>query len=98
MRRLRRCGGHGRRDGGSSFALLSVSSALTLDACVLTAGSGGAGGPGGAGQVGQTGGDHGNGAGNGCQGGAGGNGGNGGGGGGGAGGLSVAIGYTGPSP
>jgi hypothetical protein len=84
--------------GGSSFALASVGSAVTLDACTLTAGNGGTGGTGGAGQAGQLGGFAGNQSNPGCSGGTGGTGGQAGGGGGGAGGYSVALAYTNPEP
>jgi hypothetical protein len=86
------CGGGagvGAGGGGGSFALVIVSSTVTLDTCVLKTGTGGTGGTGGAGQDGQGGG--GPGMSPGCNGGAGGLGGGGGGGGGGAGGPSVGV-------
>jgi hypothetical protein len=98
------CGGCGGgkgtagNPGGSSFALVSFNSGITLDACTITAGSAAKGGNGGDGQVGQSGGLAGNPSQPGCAGGAGGNGGAGGAGDGGAGGLSVAIFYKGMQP
>lgn len=91
------CGGRGGgpgQAGGSSFALLSVTSNMFLEQCTIRTGPGGAGGGGGRGQVAQAssrvvpGGTVGL-----CNGGRGGHGGSGGGGGGGAGGLSLGIGY-----
>jgi hypothetical protein len=95
------CGGGGGAaglGGGSSFALLSYQSTVTLDTCQLRAGTSGAGGFGGAGQAGQSGGFSGDQSNPGCPGGTGGAGGGGGGGGGGAGGISAAIAYTPPAP
>jgi hypothetical protein len=95
------CGGSGAvagTGGGSSFALLSFQSAVTLEGCTLVAGKGGNGGKGADGQTGQVGGNGGIQTSAGCPGGAGGTGGTGGGGGGGAGGLSIAIAYLGILP
>jgi hypothetical protein len=95
------CGGAGAtagHGGGSSFALVGLSSTVTLDACVLTAKSSGAGGKGGDGQAGQSGGIGGLQGQPGCPGGTGGMGGAGGGGGGGAGGVSAAIAYSTTAP
>ena len=53
------CGGAagpGAQSGGSSFAVLSYQSTVTLDACTLVAGAGGNGGKGADGQPGQLGG------------------------------------------
>ncbi len=90
-------GGTGGKGGGSSFALLSYDSDVTLRSCHLETGKGGRGGRGGAGQDGQRGGSGGAAA-PGCPGGGGGGGGGGGKGGGGAGGLSVAVAYVGRAP
>jgi hypothetical protein len=87
-------GGTGGTAGGSSIALASVGSAVTLDGCTLTAKNAGVGGKGGDAQAGQSGGFGGGSSAPGCNGGAGGLGGAGGGGGGGAGGNSFAIAYT----
>jgi hypothetical protein len=95
------CGGAGGpagQSGGSSFALLSYQSTVTLDGCVLVAAAGGNGGKGADGQVGQLGGFGGDRSAPGCVGGNGGQGGQAGGGGGGAGGHSVALGYLGQAP
>lgn len=98
------CGGCGGgqgaegRGGGSSFAVLSFQSGVTLDACDLRAAAAKEGGKGADGQVGQIGGLSGTPTTGGCSGGDGGRGGGGGGGGGGAGGLSVAIAYKGTPP
>jgi hypothetical protein len=97
------CGGSGGgpgNGGGSSFAILSFNSTVSLDACTLVAGNGKNGGQGGAGQAGQLGGLGGAPAaqGIGCGGGLGGTGGAGSGGGGGTGGLSVAVAYSGTAP
>jgi len=89
--------GGGGKAGGSSFAMLSFNSTLTLDACELSTGKAGSGSSGASGQVGQIGGG-GTGGTNEHGGGAGGKGADGGGGGGGAAGLSVAVGYTGTKP
>ncbi|AUX20266.1 hypothetical protein SOCEGT47_007320 [Sorangium cellulosum] len=98
------CGGlpgQGGGPGGASIALASVEGKVTLQDCVLKAGSGGKGGaggdlqPGGAGGVGGVGGLGVGGSKNACDGGKGGQGGNGGPGGGGLGGPSLAIAYRG---
>jgi hypothetical protein len=90
-------GGSGGAGGGSSFALLSFNSNVTLVACALTASDAGGGGAGGDGQAGQPGGGHASGGGY-CAGENGGVGAGGGGGGGGAGGVSAAIGFVGTPP
>jgi hypothetical protein len=99
------CGGAGGQPGsggGSSIALLSYQSSVTLVGCTLKAGAGGAGGAGGNGEEGQGGGSPGSGsgvgAGIGCGGGAGGAGAGGNGGQGGPGGLSLGVGYCGTAP
>jgi hypothetical protein len=102
------CGGQpgtGGTGGGASVALLSWTSTITLDSCVLTAviggggGAGGVGGLGGAGQAGGTGGMAGiAGIKDGGKGGDGGNGGDGGSGAGGTGGPSIALVYNGTEP
>ena len=92
------CGGAGGEPGksaGSSFALLSFNSNVTVDGGSLTTGSGGRGGEGGEGQSGQAGGGPGAGA---CDGGPGGHGAGGSGGGGGAGGHSVPVAFVGSAP
>jgi hypothetical protein len=93
-------GGAGGMSGGSSYAILSYQTTLTLDTCIMQVGGGGDGKNGGVGQAGQTGGTYGNqvSAGPGCQGGSGAQGGAGAGGGGGAGGNAIAIGYVGTKP
>ncbi|HWA72013.1 MAG TPA: hypothetical protein VG937_06765 [Polyangiaceae bacterium] len=92
-------GGLGGRAGGSSIALISIASQLTLDCGALTARDGGAGGRGAPGQRGQVEfGAGGDGVGDACAGGPGGPGGNGGSGSGAAGGLSVALMYRGNAP
>ncbi|MGH7296531.1 MAG: hypothetical protein ACRELB_16455, partial [Polyangiaceae bacterium] len=91
------CGGSGGAPGtggGSSIAILTYNSVITLTSCVLTAGTAGGGGGGAAGQPGQPGGGGGSGTSGGCGGGQGANGGNGGAGGGGAGGVSVGVLWT----
>jgi hypothetical protein len=99
------CGGAGGlpgSGGGSSVALLSYKSGITLVGCTLTAKNAGDGGKGGDGEQGQGPGGGGNGFGTppatGCPGGAGGSGARGNGAQGGPGGLSLGIGYTGPAP
>lgn len=101
------CGGNagkGGTAGGSSIALVSINSGLTLDVCELVAADGGNGGNGGLGQRGGNGGDPGKG-GDGvgtsktaCDGDRGGQGGNGGPGGGGVGGHSLGVAYLGNAP
>ena len=99
-------GGIGGDPGGSSFALISIESTVTLSACTLAASNGGSGGSGGVGGLGQAGGPPGMGAnfdgGNvyvsGCMGGTGGPGGAGGPGGGGLGGHSIGIAFVGAAP
>ena len=91
-------GGGGGQSGGSSFALVVLDSAVTLEASQLVTSGGGAGGrgqPGAAGQDGGFGGIQGTGA---CPGGAGGAGGSGGAGAGGGGGHSVALAWAGTAP
>lgn len=93
------CGGAGGAagtNGGSSFALLSFNSTVSIEAGALVSGGAGRGGDGGDGQAGQGGG--GTGTGPACNGGAGGNGAGGSGGGGGAGGHSVPIAFVGTEP
>ncbi len=103
------CGGKGGKAGtagGSSIALVTIDSDLSLDRCELTASDGGKGGNGGQGQGGGSGGSPGSGglgAGNplsnpGCDGGKGGKGGNGGPGGGASGGHSIGVAYRGAAP
>ena len=92
------CGGTGGTpgsNGGSSFALLSFDSDVSMEDGSLTAALGGVGGNGGKGQDGQLRGGPGNGA---CAGGFGGYGAGGGGGGAGAGGHSAAIAHSGKAP
>lgn len=93
-------GGPGGTAGGSSIALVSFDSAVTLDASALVAANGGRGGNGATGQKAQQGGNEGsrNVGGEACSGGLGGHGGSGGGGGGGAGGLSAGIAFKGTPP
>jgi hypothetical protein len=83
-------GGYGGKGGGSSIAIASYQSTISLDTCTLFGGAGGAGSNGGGGAGG-------NGS-NGCNGGDGGQGSGGAGGGGGAGGLSVGIVWFGTKP
>jgi hypothetical protein len=88
------CGGNGAeggKGGGSSIALLSYRSDVTMRLGVLVSGSAGDGGQGIAGQEGQPGGTRGDASGAGCDGGNGGKGARGGASGGGAGGVSVGI-------
>jgi len=103
------CGGlpgHGGRGGGASIGLLSWSSALTLQRCVVSGGPGGPGGAGGRAGGGGSGGrgggsglaDPGNGIGRGGQGGDGGNGANAGSGAGGTGGPSFSVVFFGAKP
>lgn len=92
------CGGAGGEsgmNGGSSFAVLSFGSTVSVDGGVIASGAGATGGPGGDGQPGQQGGGVGTGA---CNGGPGGNGAGGSGGGGGAGGHSAPIAFVGTEP
>ncbi len=92
------CGGAGARsgaNGGSSVALLSFNSTVTVEGGKLTSGPGGAAGAGGDGQAGEPGGALGAGV---CNGGAGGNGAGGSGGGGGAGGHSAPVAFVGIEP
>ena len=94
------CGGgwgHPGRNGGSSFAVLSFRSELSLDSCTRRASAGGNGANGGYGESGQPGGTSRSNA-PACAGGEGGGGGGGPGGGGGHGGHSAAIGYVGAEP
>jgi hypothetical protein len=88
-------GGRGAPSGGSSFALLSFQSKVSVEAGELVSGTGGKGGKGGKGAPGQAGGAPG--AGN-CDGGPGGAGAGGSGGGGGAGGHSMPLAYVGSAP
>jgi hypothetical protein len=99
------CGGVGGKPGwggGSSIALLSYQSSVTLIGCTLTVKAAGTGGAGGKGEPGQAGGSPGApsgvGIGIGCTGGAGGAGTGGNGAQGGPGGLSLGIGYSGSAP
>jgi uncharacterized membrane protein YgcG len=101
------CGGGGGRPGsggGSSMALLSFQSSVTLAGCVLTTRAAGNGGAGGSGEPGEGGGGGGSGfpqgnqSGSGCAGGAGGAGAGGNGAQGGPGGLSLGVGYVGAAP
>jgi hypothetical protein len=96
------CGGGGGSSGiggGSSFAIISLSSQVTVSDSVLVVSRAGDGGPGVQGQPGQLGGAGGAAYGTTCApAGTGGKGGAGGGGGGGAGGLAVGIGYQGTAP
>ena len=95
------CGGaagSGGKGGGSSIAIVSFNSTITLTACELTSGAAADGGKGAAGQAGQLGGFQGPPASKGCAGGDGGNGGAGGSGAGGSGGVSVGIAYKGTKP
>lgn len=92
------CGGAGGTpgtNGGSSFALLSFNSGVTIEGGSLVTSTAGTGGEGAAGQNGQSGATYGYGA---CNGGSGGSGAGGNGGAGGAGGHSVPIGFVGPEP
>ena len=92
------CGGAGGdpgTNGGSSIALLSFNSTVTVDGGTLVSGGAGAGGAGGDGQDGQSGGALGAGA---CNGGSGASGAGGSGGGGGAGGHSVPVAFVGTDP
>jgi len=91
-------GGTGGTAGGSSFAILSFQSTLTIRGSNLQASAGANGGAGGDGQSGGNGGGGGPQAGGACPGGNGGNGGNGGHGGGGRGGHGAAIAFVGPAP
>jgi len=93
------CSGYGGRPGfgaGSSFAIVSFHSSVTLESCTVRSGNAGNGGLGGAGAPATGGGKH-NSAGA-CASGSGGNGAGGGGGGGGAGGLSAGVAYIGTAP
>ncbi|MGO9834125.1 MAG: hypothetical protein ACLP1X_07925 [Polyangiaceae bacterium] len=96
------CGGAGGQPGqagGSSIALLSYQSSITLESCVLTAKAAGNGGAGGSGEPGEGGGGGGfPAAASGCAGGGGGAGAGGNGGQGGPGGLSLGVGYAGTAP
>ena len=100
------CGGAGGAaglGGGSSVALMSFQSAITIVGGSFTAANGGDGGAGDAGQVGQAGKSGGarwlaSGQTSGCSGGSGGNGGPGGGGGGGSGGSSLGVLWSGTAP
>ena len=97
-------GGGGGKAGGSSIALASIDSEVTLRDCTLAASDGGRGGKGAAGQKGGVGGSGGiggqgaNGSSAACSGGNGGKGGDGGPGGGGAGGHSIGVAYVGTKP
>ncbi len=91
-------GGLGGKNGSASFALLSISSTVTLDECTITAGVGGKGGNGGNGEAGQGPGPGGPGPIPVCVAAAGGFGQGGGGGAGGAAGPSVALAYYGTEP
>ena len=96
------CGGAGGQPGqggGSSIALLSYQSSITLESCVLTPKAAGNGGAGGSGEPGEGGGGGGfPAAASGCAGGVGGAGAGGNGGQGGPGGLSLGVGYAGTAP
>ncbi len=101
------CGGKagaGGQAGGSSIAIASVNSSVTLDSCELVTANAGKGGDGGQGQSGGLGGNAGlsaagaNGSKPSCPGGGGGVGGNGGTGGGGLGGHSIGVAFTGTKP